>query len=87
MRQAPWILIVGITAFIHYTLPAQTPEAVFSRGNDMYRAGTYQAAEKEYESIIKQGKVSAELYFNLGNAYYRDGQLARAILCTNGLHR
>jgi hypothetical protein len=80
MKQALWILIVGYTMFAHYMLRAQTPEAAFSRGNELYRAGKYQDAEKEYEGILKQGKCSTELYFNLGNTYYRDGQLARAIL-------
>jgi hypothetical protein len=80
MNQAQWILIAGFTAFVQYSSPAQTPEAAFSRGNEMYRAGKFQDAAKEYDGIIKEGKISAELYFNLGNAYYRDGQLARAIL-------
>jgi hypothetical protein len=80
MRRAQWILIAGFTAVVLYSSPAQTPEAAFSRGNELYRAGKFQDAAKEYDSIIKEGKVSAEVYFNLGNAYYRDGQLARAIL-------
>ena len=80
MNQTPWILIIGLTAFLQNTSSAQSPEAAFSRGNELYRAGKFQDAAKEYDSIIKEGKFSAELYFNLGNAYYRDGQLARAIL-------
>jgi hypothetical protein len=75
-----WILVGGIIALLKYTVSAQTPDDAFSRGNELYRAGKYQEAVKEYESIIKQGRFSAELYFNLGNAYYRDNQLARAIL-------
>jgi len=74
------ILCVGTIAFFSYTLTAQTPDDAFNRGNELYRAGKYQEAAKEYESIIKQGMLSAELYFNLGNAYYRDRQLARSIL-------
>lgn len=59
---------------------AQTPEDAFNRGNELYRAGKYQEAVKEYDAIIKQGYVSAEVYFNLGNAYYRMENLAQAIL-------
>jgi len=80
MRPALWILIMGLLAFVHGAMSAQTPEDAFNRGNELYRAGKYEEAAKEYETIITQGKFSAELYFNLGNAYYRDGQLARAIL-------
>ena len=32
---------------------AQTPEDAFNRGNELYRAGKYKEAVKEYESIIK----------------------------------
>ena len=71
---------MGAIPFLQGRVFAQSPEDAFTRGNELYRAGKYQEAVKEYESIIKQGTVSAELYFNLGNAYYRDSQLARAIL-------
>jgi tetratricopeptide (TPR) repeat protein len=80
MKHKHLILFAGIIAFLNCTVLAQTPDDVFNRGNELYRAGKYQEAAKEYESIIKQGKLSAELYFNLGNTYYRDKQLARAIL-------
>ncbi len=85
MKHKHLILFVSVIVFLNCTVLAQTPNDVFNRGNELYRAGKYQEAAKEYESIIKQGKSSAELYFNLGNAYYRDRQLARAILCTNVL--
>ena len=80
MNQAPWIFMIGLTAFMQCAAMAQTPEAAFSRGNELYRAGKFQDAAKEYDGIIKEGKFSAELYFNLGNAYYREGRLAQAIL-------
>jgi len=62
-------------------LSAQTSGDVFTHANELYRAGKYSEASKEYERIIKQGVASAEVYFNLGNAYYRNEQLAHAILC------
>ena len=80
MKRAQWILIAGFSALLASAAWAQTPEDVFNRGNELYRAGKYQDAAKEYEHIIKQGYSSAELYYNLGNAYYRNEQLARAIL-------
>jgi Tetratricopeptide repeat len=80
MNRAWWILIAGFSALFVSAGWAQTPEDVFNRGNELYRAGKYQDAAKEYEHIIKQGYSSAELYYNLGNAYYRNEQLAQAIL-------
>jgi len=53
----------------------------WKRGNDAYLRGDYAAAVTAYEQIDRQQVVSAELAFNLGNAYYRQGQLGRAIWC------
>src|SRR5207253_531996 len=39
----------------------------------------YPAAATAYEELDRQGLVSADLAFNLGNAYYRQGNLGRAI--------
>ncbi len=44
-----------------------------------YAKGNYQDAIKEYNEVLAQG-VSAELYFNLGNAYYRTENITQAIL-------
>lgn len=80
MKRAQWIILCGTIVLFSCTVFAQASTDAFDRGNELYRAGKYQEAVKEYESIINQGKFSAELYFNLGNAFYRDRQLARAIL-------
>ena len=80
MKFISLIFCLVTIALYCFTLSAQTPDSAFNQGNELYRAGKFQEAAKLYDSIIKQGLLSAELYFNLGNAYYRDRQLARAIL-------
>ena len=49
-------------------------DQAFDAGNKYYLAGAYDKAIIEYESIIKSGYQSPELYFNAGNAYFRAGQ-------------
>jgi tetratricopeptide (TPR) repeat protein len=51
----------------------------FDKGNELYSAGDYAGAAGEYEKVISAGYESAELYYNLGNAYFREGQLGLAI--------
>jgi len=51
----------------------------FQKGNDWYRKGNYTEAALAYESVLKTKKHSAELYFNLGNAYYKMNKVAPAI--------
>ncbi len=45
-----------------------------------YRSGDYSAAISAYEEVLQQGWVSGEIYYNLGNCYYKLGQYGRAIL-------
>lgn len=61
---------------------SQTDEltAIFDDANKLYLEQKYTAAIAKYESIIKNGYESGELYFNLGNAYYKSGKIQNAIL-------
>ncbi|MEP7093383.1 MAG: tetratricopeptide repeat protein [Flavobacterium sp.] len=52
----------------------------FEKGNALYQKGEYQEAIQSYESVIKENKQhSAELYFNLGNCYYKLNKVAPSI--------
>lgn len=54
-------------------------QTAFEKGNQFYQKENYKAAISSYESIINDGKQSAELYFNLGNSYYKLRKVAPAI--------
>ena len=56
------------------------PPAGFAQGNALYAAGKYADAASAYESVVRAGTYSANLFYNLGNAYARLGQRGRAIL-------
>jgi tetratricopeptide (TPR) repeat protein len=51
----------------------------FKTGNDLYAKEKFKEAIQSYENIINNGKQSAEVYFNLGNCYYKLHQVAPAI--------
>jgi len=54
-------------------------EALFNRATDSYNSGDYPKAIEYYNEILENGQHSAELYFNLGNAYYKLNQIAPSI--------
>nr|WP_294927635.1 tetratricopeptide repeat protein [uncultured Flavobacterium sp.] len=55
-------------------------QSSFEKGNALYQKGQYLQAAQTYESIIKEDKQhSAELYFNLGNCYYKLNKVALSI--------
>lgn len=54
--------------------------ALFQEGNKFYEAKEYDKAIDSYSKILDQNIESADLYFNLGNAYFKNGDLGHAIL-------
>lgn len=51
----------------------------FEKGNELYQKGNYKEAITAYESVLDSKKQSAELYFNLGNCYYKLNKVAPSI--------
>lgn len=52
---------------------------VFVAANEKYNSGNYTVAIEKYNEILNSGNHSSELYFNLGNAYYKLDSLAQSI--------
>ena len=71
-----WILTYSFV-FCAILVSGQTEN--FAKGNELYEAGDYQKAIESYGSVIAQGYHSTELYYNLGNAHYRNGEIGKAI--------
>jgi tetratricopeptide (TPR) repeat protein len=53
--------------------------AEFTAGNVAYEQGKFAAAASHYESLLTNGVSTASLWFNLGNARYKLGELGRAL--------
>lgn len=69
-----------LATFALVTATAQTPQQLMQQGNEAYSKGDYAAAVEAYNAILDNGMHSADLYYNLGNAYYRQEELGLAIL-------
>lgn len=59
---------------------SQDSEKLFANGNAAYARGDYKIAIDNYEQILKKELESAELHYNLGNAYFKSKSLGKAIL-------
>jgi tetratricopeptide (TPR) repeat protein len=58
---------------------AEISASAFESANKLYEEGKYKEAATGYAEILKGGQTSAALYFNLGNAFFKSGQIGRAI--------
>ena len=52
---------------------------LFADANAQYAEGNYAEAATQYEQILQE-QPTAEVYYNLGNAYFKQGELAQSIL-------
>jgi len=59
---------------------ALSPQTTFFHANALYKDGQYGAAAAEYEKLLATGLESGNVYFNLGNAYFKAGETGKAIL-------
>lgn len=60
-------------------LSAQDNDKLFANANALYKDGKYQEAITIYEQLEKSNLVSTELYYNLGNCYYKLNKVAPTI--------
>jgi tetratricopeptide (TPR) repeat protein len=73
------ILVFIYTIFIGINCLAQDALEIKSDADSAYIKNDYVTAIQIYENLLQQGE-SAEVYYNLGNSYYKSGDIARAIL-------
>ncbi|MGM0635389.1 MAG: tetratricopeptide repeat protein [Bacteroidota bacterium] len=52
---------------------------MFDQANEAYADGNYREATRLYKKVLDEGKTSAELYYNLANAYYKQNKVAESI--------
>tara|TARA_Y100000782_G_C10188706_1_gene268801 strand:+ start:5078 stop:5845 length:768 start_codon:yes stop_codon:yes gene_type:complete len=55
-------------------------QQLFDSANKAYDTKHYEAAVKNYNAILQAGFVGDDIYYNLGNAYYKQGSIPMAIL-------
>jgi tetratricopeptide (TPR) repeat protein len=72
--------LVAITVLL-LALPSRAADfiAIFDQGNRLYEQGKFREAATAYQQLLSAGQVSATVYYNLGNAWFKAGQPGRAV--------
>jgi tetratricopeptide (TPR) repeat protein len=65
---------------IGFRVAAENNQNVIDKANQLYQKGKYEDALKLYKKVIDSGFEAAELYYNIGNAYYKTNNIPSAIL-------
>ena len=84
MKKAAFLTVMIIAVFTRPLPAAEQPQddawAMFIKAGFAYKEGKYAEAVAQYEDVLQKGVVSGALYYNLANAYFKDGRLGKAIL-------
>ncbi|HEY9533600.1 MAG TPA: tetratricopeptide repeat protein [Mucilaginibacter sp.] len=70
-----------------FSFGAGNQQQLFEKANTWYNKGQYKQAAGAYNDILSDGYQSAAVYFNLGNAHYKQGELPEALLNYEKAHR
>jgi tetratricopeptide (TPR) repeat protein len=73
------ITCAGLLLLVASILAAE-PTAQFAKANQEYAAGDFKAAIADYEELVRSGQDAPNVFYNLGNAYFRQNNFGRAIL-------
>jgi tetratricopeptide (TPR) repeat protein len=84
VRRSIWHIIAISIALFSSASPAHAQteawDAVFFKANEAYKKGDFEEAAKRYNALIRSGHANGHIYYNLGNAYFRQNRLGHAIL-------
>lgn len=72
--------------FLFLCIPICSHAITKANADGEYIKKNYYQAIKDYEELLKQGK-SADIYYNLGNAYFRNQDIPRAVLAYERAHK
>jgi len=74
------IISVALFVFAQQAFSQEQQESKFRQGLDYFSAGNYEEALDVWTGLYKTGYRSAELNYNIGNAYFKMNNIPGAIL-------
>ncbi len=73
-------ILIAILFIYSDLFGSDNPDSAFVKAGELYTNGNYEEAIREWSGIEDQGLASAELFYNLGNAYFRSNKPGKARL-------
>ena len=78
-------LLLLSTSFLQLNAKAEV-EMQWEKANEYYAKNQYDSAIQQYAQIIKDSLKTADVYYNLGNAYFRLNHFDKAVICYKIAH-
>ena len=74
------VLLLALAPYGSYAAGQESPDSLWTAGVQAYNAGMWQDALSEWCEIEAAGMEAPELYYNIGNAYYKLQDYAHSVL-------
>lgn len=74
------IFIFTIFIFSLSGIAAQTPQERYAQAGELYSSGDFSGAAAIYRKLYEEGFRNSDLLYNAGNAFFKTGDYASAIL-------
>ncbi len=71
--------VLYLFLLITSTLSSQNIDEIFDTANELYKNEKFEDAVEKYKQIESRGFISSELYYNLGNSYYKLNKVGPSI--------
>lgn len=82
MKKTRYLILFFIFQCCFICAYTQNANDIFVDANKLYNEKKYDEAIKKYNELLKNGYTSSpEVYYNLGNAYFRANNASNAIWC------
>lgn len=78
--KTPFKTIIATLALLILSLPASFAATAVQQADSAYNKKNFQDALYYYQAAAEKDGVSSDLYYNMGNTYYRLGDLGHAVL-------
>ena len=75
-----FFIVVLLSPLMMVHAQSEAWAAVMAQGNSQYEVGDYPGAIEKYQMITDSGVKNGQVHYNLGNAYFKNGQLGEAIV-------
>ena len=73
-------LVFSMLLSLSFHVSGMNKDSVLLRADQFYQQNEFSKAILEYQSLAETGWTSAELFYNLGNAYFKNHDIKSAIL-------
>jgi tetratricopeptide (TPR) repeat protein len=71
--------VISILFLFIFSFSSLTASETLYKAHELYDKGDFNGALGQYQQFIKENGESAEIFYNLGNIYYRQGELGKSL--------